>query len=77
MNIGDKVRWQSQSQGRATIKEGEIIHILTIGQAPPKELFPSLWKGCGPGNGRNHETYIVKVGNKLYWPRVSALEKRP
>ena len=74
-SIGDFVVWSSQSQGSHTVKSGEVIDILPVGAQPPRELYPSLWKGAGPGIGRNHESYIVKVGRRYYWPRVSQLTR--
>lgn len=74
MKIGDIVRWTSQSQGSSTTKEGEVFDILPTGSQPSKEMYPILWKGVGPGSGRNKESYIVKVGSKFYWPIASKLE---
>lgn len=74
MKKGDKVYWTSQSQGSATRKEGEIVGVVPAGERPQKHTWPTFWRGdYGPGFARDHETYIVKVGSKLYWPRASAL----
>lgn len=71
--VGDIVRWESQSQASTTEKIGEVVDVLPVGARPPKELYPSFWRGAGPGIGRNHKSYIVKVGSRYYWPRVPQL----
>jgi len=69
MKKGDTVSWISQAQGYVKHKTGVIVRVL----APDERPSPREVKGAGWG--RDHESYIVKVGNKLYWPRVSALER--
>lgn len=72
--IGDKVKWSSQSSGYTKIKEGIIVAVIAPNQRPNREDFLSLHKsGCGWG--RHEESYVVKVGNKLYWPFVKRLVK--
>ena len=73
MNEGDTVRWQSQSQGYHKVKEGIIVAKIPAGRRPSEAVFPALYRGAGPGYGRDHDSYVVKVGNKFYWPRVKGL----
>lgn len=74
MKLGDTVEWSSQSQGKWTSKRGQIVDVIPAGVRPSRGLWPSLWNGAGPGNGRNHESYVVKVGAKFYWPVASGLK---
>ena len=62
---GDIVTWKSQSSGHYKTKIGEIQVIVPAG-------VPGLDIRVFP---RNHESYIVLVKNKLYWPRVCHLVK--
>lgn len=77
MNEGDRVSWQSQSQGYHKVKEGVIVAVIPAGCRPSDVVFPSLYKGAGPGYGRDHESYVVKVGSRFYWPRAKALREVP
>ena len=68
---GQKVYWDSQSGGHYTSKDGVIRHVLSA------YSFPTTY-GYRPNGGpvgmpRNHESYLVLVGKRLYWPRVSKL----
>jgi hypothetical protein len=71
--LEDKVGWSSQSHGSRKVKEGLVVQVVPSCQLPDREAFPSLYKGSGIGGIRNHISYVVQVGNKFYWPRVSAL----
>lgn len=73
MEIGARVRWTSQSQASSKTKEGIIAEVIPAGVRPSPSKWPSLYTGAGPGSARNHESYIVRVGSKVYWPRVSKL----
>ena len=74
MNIGNKVVWKSAARGTWKTKEGFIIDIVKPGQEPDKKYWPHLF-GKYSATTRAHESYIVKVGNRHYWPIVSKLEK--
>jgi len=73
--VGDTVKWRSQSQGRWTEKVGKVTHVVPPGKYPPVRI-PGT---CDPWNGqmcsltRKQVSYVVRVGSKNYWPRVSAL----
>lgn len=73
MKINDKVTWTSQANGVAKPKHGVIVAVITAGDKPSPVSFPTLHRGNGCGMSRNHTSYVVKVGGKIYWPRVSAL----
>ncbi len=65
-DLGVEVTWTSQAGGHAKTKQGPIVEVV------PRRKYPkSRVDGCGMS--RQHESYVVRVGNKLYWPRVSAL----
>lgn len=68
--VGDRVRWTSQSAGVVRSKEGVVERVLAPGERPEK-----LSKAPMPGNARDHQSYVVRVaGRGLYWPRASLLE---
>lgn len=75
--LNDVVTLASSSQGYRTTKIGRIIAVV----APNEPVWTAerrLALGDGPGlkdvgSPRKHETYVVLVGRKLYWPRVNAL----
>ena len=71
--IGDKVEWESQSGGfYGKVKRGEIVQIVKAGQKPEPGTLRVL--GAGFGMSRKHDSYLVKVGNVAYWPRVIHLK---
>lgn len=78
MNIGDTVSWTSQAAGTTKRKTGKIVAVVPAGKDPalyvPKGLLINAWRG----DERDHESYLVRVGNKklLYWPRVSQLKEK-
>jgi hypothetical protein len=70
---GCVVEWTSQAGGNTKTKRGPIVGVIPAGEAPDRELFAQLHRGSGCGMPRDHVSYVVKIGSKLYWPRVSAL----
>jgi len=77
MNIGDKVVWESQGQGFTRQKVGEIVAVIPPRRNPNFHIPEGKWSFGGGSFGlpRNHESYLVAVGNRLYWPRVASLRK--
>lgn len=82
--VGDKVWWESQSQGHATTKTGEVVHVFRPGEAPNARFlglkFPDHNHSfLGGGFGRGHQSYLVSVQTtkkakpRLYWPVVAKL----
>lgn len=71
LKIGDKVEWTS---GGIT-KVGVVLWIIPAGERPLREDFPRLYSGAGIGCSRDHVSYVVGVGTKYYWPRVSGLKE--
>ena len=71
--IGDQVEWTSQSQGYTKTKRGVVAQVVPAEQRPDKTRFPQLFRGIGCGYGRNHESYVVLVGKRPYWPVASRL----
>ena len=70
--LGDTVEWKSQSGGYyGKVKRGIIVQVVKAGQVPDPGTMRVL--GSGFGMSRNHESYLVKVGNVAYWPRVKHL----
>jgi hypothetical protein len=70
---GDKVWWKSQANGRHIKKQGVGVEVVDIAKQPSRVRFPSLYKHNGVGGSREHVSYVVKVGNKYYWPRMKDL----
>ena len=73
--LGDKVRWSSQAGGHKKTKEGTVAQIVPHGKRPDLNRFPDLYRGSGCGIGRKELSYVVRVGNKHYWPVASKLER--
>lgn len=73
--VGDKVTWKSQAGGHEKEKTGEILFVIPPGKLPmdfPLLPWPYVYGGstCIP---RDHESYLVCVGRRFYWPRVKHL----
>jgi hypothetical protein len=73
-NEGDEVTWSSQAGGRTKVKEGVVAEVVPATCMSTRERFIALYKGNGVGMHRYHESYVVLVGKKAYWPRVGALK---
>jgi len=73
-NLGDEVQWGSQSQGSWKFKQGFIAQIVPPLIRPDATEWPQLFTGAGPGSARKSKSYIVKVGNRIYWPFASKLK---
>jgi hypothetical protein len=85
--IGERVRWESQSQSSTTWKEGVIVAVVPAGTTPHTFLDylaaryrTYLFKSFGLP--RSEESYLVAVPNKnpklrglIYWPRAMYLER--
>lgn len=72
LSVGQKVTWTSQSGGISKTKIGIIEQVVDADDLPDRDSFPQLYKQ-GIGMSRGHKTYVVRVENKLYWPRTRAL----
>jgi hypothetical protein len=73
MKVGDKVRWSSQAGGYTKSKEGVVAQVVPAGSLPDRS-FTHLHRVGGIGMARKAESYVVKVGNKPYWPLANKLE---
>lgn len=62
--VGDRVTWRSQAAGMWKEKDGEVVAVIPIGARPQMK---------GVGWKRDHVSYLVRAGGRLYWPRASAL----
>lgn len=69
--VGDRVKWVSQSQGYWKVKEGVVDAVVPAHRA---FSLPADLKRYGT-RSRDHESYVVRVGGKLYWPVVSLLKR--
>ena len=70
--LGDTVEWESQSGWYyGKVKRGIVVQVVKAGETPDPGTMRVL--GAGFGMSRKHESYLVKVGNIAYWPRVKHL----
>jgi hypothetical protein len=69
MKLLDVVTWKSQAGGNVTTKTGEIVEVAPPNVRPDKK---DGIKGCG--SARLHESYVVQVDGRYYWPLVSRLK---
>ena len=73
--LGSLVEWDSQANGKARTKRGEIVEVV------PAERLPRSKFDRGTCLPRDHESYVVRAeaigrtGKRLYWPRVSGLRE--
>lgn len=73
--VGDEVTWTSQAGGHAKTKNGVVAEVVAAGKEPDRDAFPALYKWSGVGCCRSHESYVVMVGKKPYWPLASKLRQ--
>ena len=80
LKIGDKVSWESQAQGYNKKKVGVVVGVIPAGEQVAVYLDAAL-ANIGStiqkdyGGARLHESYLVVVSGKVYWPRVCKLVK--
>lgn len=72
--LGERVEWVSQAAGHSRTKVGEVAECVPAGRMPDRTKFERLYKSSGVGLPRDHESYVILVGNKPYWPRVKNLQ---
>ncbi|MCK9569791.1 hypothetical protein M0R72_12680 [Candidatus Pacearchaeota archaeon] len=75
MKVGDAVEWTSQSGGYQTTKRGVVVAIVHPGVDPNNIVSNKFAPLVNPGMSRRHESYLVVVDGKTYWPRVSNLRR--
>ena len=79
--VGELLEWGSQAHGNWRTKIGMIIKAIPAGLHPSDFLDQDeLWKIDGPGQRRNHESYIVAIPHadkptEFFWPKVGVLAK--
>lgn len=66
--LGNWVTWKSQANGYWKEKTGKIVEVVPARARPNSKIKE-------PGLSRQEESYVVKVGSQLYWPRVSGLRQ--
>lgn len=85
MKFGDKVKWCSHHGTNCKLRNRYINKHERIGvivEVVPANSEPKLYSdNSSPvADGRKHESYVVIVDNsprknRMYWPRVSGLER--
>ena len=78
--VGVRVTWTSQAGGVSKAKTGEIVAVVPRGGSISRVKNALIDAGVqyartldSSGLSRDHESYVVRVGSKMYWPRVSGL----
>lgn len=72
---GQTVKWTSQASGNTIEKHGTVAEVVPA-FCKPNESFRKLYSrgnGVHKSSARNHESYVVVVDRRAYWPRVSQL----
>ena len=74
--LGSAVRWMSQAGGYRKTKEGVVVLVVPAGEPLTrlKDRLPGLPGLESAGMSRKHESYVVQVGKRLYWPVASRLQ---
>ena len=68
MEIGDTVSWTSQAGGFSKTKTGVIVDAVLPNRTPEEKY------NLRTSSRRRSTIYVVKVGNKYYWPHRSLLK---
>lgn len=73
--VGDRVTWTSQAAGITKPKTGTVVAVVLPKGEPNDALKAAGVRGRirHPGYPRDHVTYVVRAGGRLYWPRVDYL----
>ena len=72
--LNDNVQWTQQVAGHALTRCGVVVAVIAAGRQPDRVLFRPLFRGSATLPTRDHESYVVLVGDRtLYWPRVRLL----
>lgn len=79
LQVGEKVIWRSQSNGRATVKEGVVVIVVPAQVDPRNIVLPEglVLPRNFNASPRNHTSYLIRVGKQkhLYWPLVKNLRR--
>lgn len=65
--VGEWVTWTSQAGGYTTRKRGVVHEVVPAGSMPQAKIRQ-------PGQARDHESYVVNVDGKPYWPLAKNLQ---
>lgn len=67
MKVGDTVEWATPRPRGAGLAQhvGIVVEVVAPGEIPALVTW-----SCSP---RNHESYILREGKDLFWPRVKWL----
>ncbi|HYA60198.1 MAG TPA: hypothetical protein VED85_07545 [Burkholderiaceae bacterium] len=74
LRLNDNVQWTQQAAGHALTRSGVVVAVIAAGRQPDRVLFRPLFRGSATLPTRDHESYVVLVGDRtLYWPRARLL----
>lgn len=69
MDVGTKVSWESQANGRTSLKVGTIAEVVSPEQMPSRQ-FTSLYRNNGAGLPRPLVSYVVLATSRTKGGRV-------
>jgi hypothetical protein len=72
---GDRVTWASQAGGHVTTKTGTVVAVVPAGVSPFAVSWRMNLRARFDGDPRPHESYVVRVADSAYWPRVAWLRR--
>lgn len=67
VTVGDQVEWDSAVAGTWSHKRGRVIEVVPAGCRPTR---------IRSGATRDHESYVVQVGNQVLWPAARVVRIR-
>jgi hypothetical protein len=73
--VGDKTLWESGDHGTYQIKLGTIVGIVPQGKLPSRNMFYGLYQFVRGWDIRNHQSYVIRVDKRNYWPDVKDMHK--
>ena len=75
--FGDPVHWTSKQEAGPPIERQGIVVAVVPPGGDPFEFVPKGYSTTNIDNSRrkDHESYIVMVGKKAFWPAVGRLKR--
>lgn len=75
-SFGDVVRWTAKVEGEQPVKRRGVIVATVPPGADPLQHIPKGFssKTIDNKSRKDHESYIVLVGQRIFWPAVGKLK---
>ena len=73
--FGDLVHWSTKVEGEPPIQRAGLVVAIVPPGADPLEVVPKGYsvKTIDNKTRKDHESYIIVSGERLYWPPVGKL----